>query len=111
MKKKNLYDLYLISREFPNGTFTSKELLSIFGYSSKSNLVSGCPIQYFAERLMYKHPRWIWKVRDVVAIQSSLVKIEYDAPVIPGPNGEKLRLINRNEVPFYLLTEYGGPVI
>jgi len=92
MKKKNLYDLYLISREFPNGTFTSKELLSIFGYSSKSNLVSGCPIQYFAERLMYKHPRWIWKVRDVVAIQSSLVKIEYDSTSYSGTQWRKIKI-------------------
>lgn len=111
MKKKNLYDLYLISREFPNGTFTSKEILQIFGYSDKSSLKGGCQIYYFAQRLLYNHPRWFWKVRNMVAIKASLINIDYDAPVIPGPNNEPLRLVNRNEAPFYLLKEYGGPII
>ena len=109
--KKNLYELYLISREFPNGTFTSQELLSIFGYSKNSSIYGGCNIHYFAQRICYEHPTWFWRIRDIVAIDPSLININYDAAVIPGPNGKNLRLINRNEAPFYLLKEYGGPVI
>ena len=111
MKNKSLYSLYLISREFPNGTFTSKELLRIFGYSNESKLRSDSQILYFVERLVYTHPRWYWRIRDVVAIKPSLINIDYDAPVIPGPDNKPLRLVNRNEAPFYLLKEYGGPIV
>ena len=111
MKNKSLYDLYLLAREFPNGTFTSKELLRIFGYSKNSSLNWGCQILYFAQRLVYTHPRWYWRIRDVVAIKPSLINIDYDAPVIPGPDNKQLRLVNRNEAPFYLLKEYGGPIV
>ena len=79
MKNKNLYDLYLISREFPNGTFTSQEILKIFGYSEKSSLRGGCQIYYFAQRLAYEHPRWFWRVRNIVAIKASLIDINYNA--------------------------------
>lgn len=109
--KNSLYDLYLISREFPNGIFTTQELLSIFGYSNTSKVKVGCKMLYFVQRTHYKHPWWFWQVRDVVAIKSSLININYDAPVIPGPNKETLRVVPRDQAPFYLLKEYGGTVI
>jgi len=108
--KNSLYDLYLISREFPNGTFTTKELLKLFGYS-KNSKIQDSKIYYFAERYIYSHPTWIWKVKDIVAIKPSLINIDYDALTIKGPDKKNLRLINRKEAPFYLLKEYGGPII
>ena len=109
--KNSLYDLYLISREFPNRIFDTQELLNIFGYSDKTSVKAGCKMLYFVGRYIYKAPKWFWKVRDVVAIKSSLINIKYDAPFIPGPNREALRLIPRDQAPFYLLKEYGGTVI
>lgn len=111
MKQKNYYDLYLISREFPNGTFYTQELLQIFGYSKNSSPVDS-KINYFVDRFSYNHPKWIWKVRNIVAIKPFLIQhIDYDPLVIPGPNKESLVLVHRYEAPFYLLKEYGGPVI
>lgn len=110
MKQKSYHDLYLISRKFPGETFYAQELLQIFGYSKNTN-PEYSKISYFAEKYAYKHPSWLWKIRDVVAIKPSLINIVRDVPHITGPNKEVLRLIPRNEAPFYLLKEYGGPII
>jgi len=104
------YDLYLICVKNKGKKLTTKEALKLFEYSINTE-IRGSRIHKFLEAIEYKHPKQFWMVRSIVAVPMEVAyshQISLRFKEIIFKKNEKLFLVPRNLVPFWVLEEYGG---
>jgi hypothetical protein len=110
MKGKSTEFILKICRENEGKILSSTEVLKLFGYSTKSNIVK-LKIYKFLRVEGYEHPSQYWKICNwVVVNRKQVVSLE------PGFWYYNFRRIGQNylypkeKVPWWMLKEYGGNI-